>query len=98
MNNLYFYQPQTIYTRLNDIFEENKKKEQEDFSQENFTKPNLIGKVIEQSMNSVRKEKKAKKNKLNDEILKKRYVNKDLVESWLGAIQTSRYILYKIFL
>ena len=90
MNNLYFYQPQTIYTRLNDIFEEDKKKEKEDFSQENFIKPNLIGKVIEQNLNSVNKEIKPKKNKLNEDILRKRYVNKDLVESWIGAIQTSR--------
>ena len=41
-------------------------------------------------MNSISKEIKMKKNKLNDEILKKRYVNKDLIESWIGAIQTSR--------
>jgi hypothetical protein len=90
MNNLYFYQPQTIYTRLNDIFEEDKKKEQEDFSKENLIKPNLIGKVIEKNMNSVSKEIKQKKNKLNEDNLRKRYVNKDLVESWIGAIQTSR--------
>ena len=90
MNNLYFYQPQTIYTRLNDIFEEDKKKEQEDFSKENLIKPNLIGKVIEKNMNSVSKEIKQKKNKLTEDNLRKRYVNKDLVESWIGAIQTSR--------
>jgi len=90
MNNLYFYQPQTIYTRLNDIFEEDKKKEKEDFSEENFIKPNLIGKVIEQNLNSVNKEIKPKKNKLNEDILRKGYVNKDLIESWIGAIQTSR--------
>ena len=90
MNNLYFYQPQTIYTRLNDIFEEDKKKEKEDFSEENFIKPNLIGKVIEQNLNSVNKEIKPKKNKLNEDILRKGYVNKDLIESWIGTIQTSR--------
>lgn len=93
MNNLYFYQPQTIYTRLKDVFEEDKKKDQEDFSQENFKKPNLIGTIIEQNTNSISKEKKSKKNKLNDDILRKRYVNKDLVESWISAIQTSRYKL-----
>ena len=90
MNNLYFYQPQTIYTRLKDIFEEDKKKDDEDFSQKNFIKPNLIGKVIEQNMNTVNKEIKPKKNKLNEDILRKRYVNKELVESWIGTIQTSR--------
>ena len=72
------------------IFEEDKKKEQEDFSKENLIKPNLIGKVIEKNMNSVSKEIKQKKNKLNEDNLRKRYVNKDLVESWIGAIQTSR--------
>ena len=90
MNNLYFYQPQTIYTRLKDIFEEDKKKDQEDFSQKNFIKPNLIGKVIEQNMNTVNKEIKPKKDKINEDILRKRYVNKELVESWIGTIQTSR--------
>ena len=90
MNNLYFYQPQTIYTRLKDIFEEDKKKDDEDFSQKNFIKPNLIGKVIEQNMNTVNKEIKPKKNKINEDILRKRYVNKELVESWIGTIQTSR--------
>ena len=90
MNNLYFYQPQTIYTRLKDIFEEDKKKDQEDFSQKNFIKPNLIGKVIEQNMNTVNKEIKPKKNKISEDILRKRYVNKELVESWIGTIQTSR--------
>ena len=89
-NKLYYYQPHTIYTRLNDVFEEGTKKDLEDFSPENFIKPNLIGKVIEQNMNSISKEIKMKKNKLNDEMLKKRYVNKDLIESWIGAIQTSR--------
>jgi hypothetical protein len=89
-NKLYYYQPHTIYTRLNDVFEEGTKKDLEDFNPENFIKPNLIGKVIEQNMNSISKEIKMKKNKLNDEILKKRYVNKDLIESWIGAIQTSR--------
>ena len=90
MNNLYFYQPQTIYTRLKDIFEEEKKKDQEDFSQKNFINPSLIGKVIDQNMNTVNKEIKPKKNKINEDILRKRYVNKELVESWIGTIQTSR--------
>jgi hypothetical protein len=90
MNNLYFSQPQTIYTRLKDIFEEEKKKDHEDSSQKNFIKPNLIGKVIEQNMNTVSKEIKPKKNKINEDILRKRYVNKELVESWIGTIQTSR--------
>jgi hypothetical protein len=88
-NKLYYYQPNTIYTRLNDLFEEGTKKDLEDFAPENFIKPNLIGKVIEQNMNSISKEI-TMKNKLNDEILKKRYVNKDLIKSWIGAIQTSR--------
>ena len=35
-------------------------------------------------------EKKKINNKINEDILRKRYVNKELVESWIGTIQTSR--------
>ena len=62
MNSLHFYQPHTIYTRLNDVFEEGEKKEvQEDFSPDNYIKPNLIGKVIEQNRKAMNKEIKKKK-------------------------------------
>ena len=41
-------------------------------------------------MNTANKEIKPKKDKINEDILRKRYVNKELVESWIGTIQTSR--------
>lgn len=91
MNNLHLYQPHTIYTRLNDIFDEGNKKVQEDFAPENFIKPNLIGNLIEQNQKIKNKEIK-KQQIINEENLKKRYVNTELVESWIGAIQNSKYI------
>ena len=90
MSTLHFYHPHTIYTRLNDVFEEGNSKVQEDFSPDNFIKPNLIGKVIEQNRKAMNKEIKRKNNAYNDDILKKKYVNKELVESWIDAIKTSK--------
>jgi hypothetical protein len=90
MNTLHFYNPHTIYKRLNDVFEEDKKKVQEDFSPDNFIKPNLIGKVIEQNRKAMNKEIKKKQKKYNEDNLKKKYVNKELVESWIDAIKTSK--------
>ena len=92
MNALHFYQPHTIYTRLNDVFEEGEKKVQEDFSSDNFIKPNLIGKVIEQNRKAMNREIKKKNNNYNDDALKKKFVNKDLIESWIDAIKTSKNI------
>jgi len=92
MNSLHFYHPHTIYTRLNDVFEEDKKKEQEDFSPDNFVKPNLIGKVIEQNRKAMNKQIKKKQKNNNEDNLKKKYVNKELVESWIDAIKTSKLI------
>ena len=90
MNTLHFYQPNTIYTRLNDVFEEDKKKIQEDFSPDNFIKPNLIGKVIEQNRKAMNKEIQKKQKNFIDENIKKKYVNKELIESWIDAIKTSK--------
>lgn len=90
MNTLHFYQPHTIYTRLNDVFEEGDIKIQEDFSPDNFIKPNLIGKVIEQNRKAMNKEIKNRNNNYNDDNLKKKYVNKELIESWIDAIKASK--------
>lgn len=86
MNKLHFYQPKTIYTRINDVFEEGDKKVRDDFSPENYIKPNLIGKLIEKNRKTMNK----KKQNIYEENLKKRYVNKELIESWIDAIQTSK--------
>ena len=90
MSTLHFYHPHTIYTRLNDVFEEGNNKVQEDFSPDNFIKPNLIGKVIEENRKAMNKEMKRKNNAYNDDNLKKKYVNKELIESWIDAIKTSK--------
>jgi hypothetical protein len=85
MTNQYFYQPQVIYTRLKDIFNEDKNEDIEDFSSSNFIKPNSIKKAIQSKEN--------KNNKLKNNIItedKKKYVNKDLVESWIEAIKKSK--------
>lgn len=86
MSNLKYHHPQTIYTRLNDVFEEDKNKEKEDFNPDNFIKPNLIGTIIEE--NKKEPSKKRKKNSDYQEQ-KTKYVNKELVESWIDAIKTS---------
>ena len=86
MTNQYFYQPQVIYTRLKDIFNEDKNEDIEDFSSSNFIKPNSIKKAIQSKEN--------KNNKLKNNIItedKKKYVNKNLVESWIEAIKKSKY-------
>jgi len=85
MTNQYFYQPQVIYTRLKDIFNEDKNEDIEDFSSSNFIKPNSIKKAIQSKEN--------KNNKLKNNIItedKKKYVNKNLVESWIEAIKKSK--------
>ena len=84
MNNHQFYQPQVIYTRLKDVFNEEKNPNIEDFSSQNFIKPMTIKKVL----NS--KENKNKDNKNNRPEEKKKYINKELVESWIEAIKSSK--------
>lgn len=91
MSTLHFYHPHTIYTRLNDVFEEGNKEVKEDFSPDNFIKPNLIGKVIEQNRKAMNKEIKKKNNNYNEDLLKKKYVNKELIESWIDSIKKSKY-------
>lgn len=90
MSTLHFYRPHTIYTRLNDVFEVENNKEKEDFSPDNFIKPNLIGKVIEQNRKAMSKEIKKKNNNYNEDNLKKKYVNKELIESWIDSIKASK--------
>ena len=89
MNNHHFYQPQIIFTRLKDVFNENKYNENiEDFSLENFTQSRTIKNELEL------KEKKKKKEQENLTEEKKKYVNKELVESWIEAIKMSKLFYY----
>ena len=96
MNNQHFYQPQVIYTRLKDVFNENRNTDTEDFSPQNFIKPMTIKKVLEQKENKNNNSNNKKNTKNNKSILpeeKKKYVNKDLVESWIEAIKSSKLLL-----
>ena len=87
MNN-HFYQPQIIYTRLKDVFNEESNNDNEDFSTQNFIKPKTVKKILES------KDNKNKDNKSNLPEEKKKYINKELVESWIEAIKKSNYIIY----
>ena len=82
MNN-HFYQPQIIYTRLKDVFNEESNNDNEDFSTQNFIKPKTVKKILES------KDIKNKDNKSNLPEEKKKYINKELVESWIDAIKKS---------
>ena len=82
MNN-HFYQPQIIYTRLKDVFNEESNNDNEDFSTQNFIKPKTVKKILES------KDNKNKDSKSNLPEEKKKYINKELVESWIEAIKKS---------
>ena len=86
MSNHHFYQPQIIFTRLKDVFNENTNHDTEDFSPQNFTKSQTIKKILE----SKEKKKKKEQNDLTEE--KKKYINKELIESWIEAIKLSKLI------
>ena len=86
MSNHHFYQPQIIFTRLKDVFNENTNNDTEDFSPQNFTKSQNIKKILE----SKEKKKKKEQNDLTEE--KKKYINKELIESWIEAIKLSKLI------
>ena len=90
MNN-HFYQPQIIYTRLKDVFNEESNNDNEDFSTQNFIKPKTVKKILES------KDNKNKDNKSNLPEEKKKYINKELVESWIEAIKKSNNIIYIIY-
>jgi len=84
MSNPHFYRPQVIYTRLKDVFNDDKNEDKEDFASENFIKPLTLKKAIELREN---KNKIKKNENLPEE--KKKYINKELVESWIEAIKSS---------
>ena len=102
MNNQHFYQPQIIFTRLKDVFNEERNPDTEDFSPQNYIKPMTIKKVLDQKENKNNSNKKSSKNNKNNlPEEKKKYVNKDLVESWIEAwieaIKSSKLLLIYLF-
>ena len=68
------HQPQIIYARLNDVL-----KERNDIL-DNQNKDKMINNKINQ------KQKLKKKN----DTEKNKYINKNLIKSWIGAVQTSK--------
>ena len=80
MTNHHFFQPQVIYTRLKDVFDEDGNKDNEDFSPQNLVKSFTLKKVMSSNENKI-------KNNLPEE--KKKYINKEVVESWIEAIKSS---------
>lgn len=91
MNN-HFYQPQIIYTRLKDVFNEESNNDNEDFSTQNFIKQKTVKKILES------KDNKNKDNKSNLPEEKKKYINKELVESWIEAIKKSNKLYNLLYL
>ena len=82
------YRPKTIYTRLNDVFESNKDLPQDiNYGKNNYDRPKLNGKGVEKN----NKNKKRQKLKDIDDIQKYKYVNKDLIKSWINVVQLSKY-------
>ena len=94
MKKFHFFEPKTIYTRLKDLFEaeEDNKNNNEnkdtnnDFSSDNFVKPKFIGDIMQQRKKRFEKLKKEQ----NEKIIEPKYVNKNLVESYLNAIKQSK--------
>lgn len=93
MNDSHFRQPQTYFTRLNDILEEDKNEIKEDFSPSNYIRTNFVGKLREQEKKKVKNQKKNSQLKNQDDNAIKKYVNKELIESWINAINTRKFII-----
>ena len=72
------YKPQIIYTRINDVFESNT-------NTNNIVEKNNYKKINNE------KHKKQKLKSQND-LQKNKYVNKDLIKSWIKTVQLSKYI------
>ena len=82
------YRPKTIYTRLNDVFESNKDLPEDiNYDKNKYDRPKLIGKEIEKN----NKNKKRQKLKNIDDNQKYKYINKDLIKSWINVVQLSKY-------
>ena len=89
------YKPKIIYTRINDIFESNNNIN----NQINFK---IVGKDTEKKStleNNLNKNIN-KKTKLKDgnKMKANKYINKDLIKSWINVVQNSKnlYIIYSL--
>ncbi len=85
------YRPRTIYTTLNDVFEENgQMADNEGFKIGNYARPKLVGKEMEKNRRKNKNQIKSKNLRKEENIQNNKYVNKDLVKSWIQAVQLSK--------
>lgn len=77
------YLPNTIYTTLNDVFNDDTSSlKNEDY---NYIK-------LKNSKKNNKQINKNKKLKEQEDIKKDRYINKELIKSWIQAVQSSKFI------
>lgn len=88
MSDIKFDQPQTFYTRLNDILEEDKYETKEDFCPSNVIRTNFLPR---KTGNKSKEREASLQKKEKEDLLKPRYVNKELVESWIDAINMNSH-------
>ena len=73
------YRPQIIYTRLNDVFESSNN----DIDSKNKNNQIKQKRNLENNIELINKKQKSQKNK---------YINKDLIKSWIKVVQSSKHI------
>lgn len=77
------YLPNTIYTTLNDVFNDDTSSlKNEDY---NYIK-------LKNNKKNNKQINKNKKLKEQEDIKKDRYINKELIKSWIQAVQSSKFI------
>ena len=77
------YLPNTIYTTLNDVFNDDTSSlKNEDY---NYIK-------LKNNKKNNKQINKNKKLKEQEDIKKNRYINKELIKSWIQAVQSSKFI------
>ena len=85
------YRPRTIYTTLNDVFEENgHMADIKGFKIGNYARPKLMGEEMEKNRQKNINQIKSKKMIKEENIQNNKYDNKDLVKSWIQAVQLSK--------
>ena len=85
------YRPRTIYTTLNDVFEESGyMADNGGFQIGNYARPKLMGKEAEKNRKKNKKLIASQKVIKEENIQNNKYVNKDLVKSWIHAVQLSK--------
>lgn len=74
------YHPNIIYTTINDVFESANNNSKND--------KNLLSKLMNRGKD--RNKKQIKNINENNDIEKYKYINKDLIKSWIKAVKLSK--------